>query len=186
MSTFIVLVILIVILIGVIGKLVKKTREVRASFRETFGGGADQTRENATNMVIDNSKDKVVPQWAIADAARELTKYNLADSQMDAENQLTRNLLDLNYTILDIPKDMMIGKNLSKEQAERGIKNLLQKLNAKYYKDKGQLSSKDEKYVDNCRASYFFAVESSSIQEAAAAVNYMVDEWKVDVEDGKI
>lgn len=92
MSTFIILAILILILIGLISKLVKKTREVRASFRDTFGGGADQTRENATNMVIDNSKGKVVPQWAVSDAAKELTKYNLADSQLDAENQL--NMVD--------------------------------------------------------------------------------------------
>lgn len=183
MSTLIILVILILILIGLISKLVKKTREVRASFRDTFGGGADQTRENATNMVINNSKGEVVPQWAISDAAKELAKYNLADSQLDAENQLTRNLMDLGYSIIGIPRDMMIGKNLSKESAQNGIKLILQKMNAKYYKEKGQLSPKDEKNVDNCKAAYFFAVDSASMQDAVSAVDYMVDEWKVDVED---
>ena len=180
------LVIMILILISVISKVVKKTREVRASFRNTFGGGEEKTREDATRMIMENSKNKVVPEWAIADAATELVKYNIGESQLDNQNQLMRNLMDLGYTIVDVPKDMFITCGTSKEAAESIIKGHLGKLNAKHYKQKMELTDKDKKLIDRCKSAYYLGVTECAFEDAKEAVEYLVDQWKVDVEDGKI
>lgn len=180
------LVIMIVILIGLISEIVKKTREVRASFRNTFGGGEAKTREDATRIITETSKNKVVPEWAIADAATELVKYNIGESQLDNQNQLMRNLMDLGYTIVDVPKDMFITCGTSKEAAERIIKGYLGKLNTKYYKQKMELTDKDNKLINRCKSAYYLGVTECTVEEAKETVEYLVDQWKVDVEDGKI
>lgn len=119
------LVIMILILIGVISKLVKKTREVRASFRNTFGGGEDKTREDATRIIMESSKNKVVPRWAIEDAATELLKYNIGESQLANENQLTENLMDLGYSFVDVPKDMFIKCGTKKMKQKASLRDIL-------------------------------------------------------------
>ena len=186
MFDIIVIVIILLILVGLISKLVKKTREVRASFRNTFGGGEEKTREDATRIMTDASKNKVVPEWAIADAATELVKYNIGESQLDNQNQLMRNLLDLGYTIVDVPKDMAITRGTSKDAAQSIIKGYLSKLNAKHYKQKMELTEKDKKLIDRCKSAYYLGVTECTVEEAKEAVEYLVDQWKVDVEDGKI
>lgn len=186
MSTLIILAIMILILFGLISKLVKKTREVRASFRNTFGGGEEATRDNANRIMTDASKGKVIPEWAVADAATELVKYNIGESQLDNQNQLVRNLLDLGYTVVDLPKDMAISRGTSKETALSIIKGHLSKLNAKHYKQKMEFTDKDKKLIDQCKSAYYLGVTECTVEEAKEAVDYLVDQWKVDVEDGKI
>ena len=186
MGEFIGFAILFAILIIVISKLIKKTREVRESFRDTFGGGRDQTIENATNMLLSHAKGAYVPEWAVTDAARELTKYNVTESQLDAENILRKFLRDHNTTTIDIPKDMTLTSHQSAESVKATVRIMLEKLNAKHYKEKGGFSSKDLKYIENCKTAYFFAVDGVSMQEAAAAVDYLVDEWKAKYDDVKL
>ena len=186
MGTVIVVIILLLLFIGIVSKIIKKTREVRASFRETFGGGEDQTRENASKIMTDASKGKFIPRWAVEDAAKELVKYNLGEGQYENEQQLTENLRNMGFRVFDLSKDMAIPSGTSKDAALEIIRGYLSRLNAKYYKKKMELSEKDNALIDECMNAYFFGVAESTCEEARDEVQYLVDQWKVDVEDGNI
>ena len=186
MASAIIFIIIVLILIGLISKLIKKTREVRASFRDTFGGGSKQTAENALNLVNDNMKDGLVPEWAIDEAARELTKYNLAESITDAKVKLLSILKDQNLRMVALSSDMIISQHMDADTAKRIITDRLVKLNAKNYKAGKGFTDKENSLIRQCKYSYFFAVDGATLKDAEDAVEYLVDQWKVDVEDGKI
>lgn len=186
MASFIIWVILVLILIGMISIIVKKVKQVRASFRERFGGGEEKTREDATKIMSDASKDNCIPSWAIEDAAEELYKYNLGENPRNNQAILRENLRNEGFKIYDLPKEMVIPRNTSKEEAGEIIKGYLRKLNVRYYKEHNDLKDKDKTLVDRCMNAYYFSVNSCTAVEATEAVAYLVDQWKADVEDGKI
>ena len=186
MSSIIIFVIIVLIVIGLISKFVKKTREVRASFRDTFGGGREETLNNATNKLSNNMKDRMVPEWALDEAAKELTKYNLADSLSEAQVKLMEILRNENVQIADLPKDMAIPAHTSKEAATQIVSGYIKRLNAKNYKAGKGFTNNDQKLIRQSKYAYFFAVDEASFNDAVDAVDYLVDQWKVDVEDGKI
>lgn len=73
-----------------------------------------------------------------------------------------------------------------KDEAESIIKGYLGKLNVRHYKQKMELTDKDNKLIQWCKAAYYIGVTECTLEEAKETVEYLVDQWKVDVEDGNI
>lgn len=186
MGTVIGIVVLILLFLGVLSRVIQRTREIRSSFRDSFGGGEAQTRENAARIMTEAGKGQFIPKWAVEDAAKELVKYNIGEGQYENEMQLTAALKDRGLRVFDLSKDLAIPRGTSRDAALSIIKGYLGRLNARYYKKKMELSEKDREFIGECMNAYFFGVTESTCEEASNEVDYLVDQWKVDVEDGKI